>query len=60
MEITYLSRSEVYQPRAPLGGDADESFAKCSSDFSLVRTLVLSSMYIKALTKMTMASWWID
>ena len=46
----------MYHPQASLGSGVNESFARHSSDFSLVRMLALSSMNIKTLTRMTKAS----
>ncbi len=50
----------MYHTQAPLGNGVDENLARCGKDFSLVRTSALSFINIKALTRMTKFSWWVD
>ena len=47
----------MYHPRVSLGSNVDESLAGYNLDFSLVQISVSSFMYVRALTRMTMASW---
>ena len=45
LQITHLSKREVYHPWASLGGDIDKSPTGRSEDFSFVRTLTLFFFY---------------
>ena len=60
LQIAHLSKCEIYHLRVPLSGGVDKSLTGRSSDFFLVQTPVSSFMYVGVLTKMTMASWWVD